>query len=166
MAQLSDDCFAFGGALLPLAEAQARIAELYSCVAGTEPVTLADAVGRVLAYAAVAEIDLPPQTNSAVDGYAVYYADLSPDRPTLVSALRRKGIPFPPAEKSLAPGCRGRCWHWSRLRWRFHCTGPSGSRGICSRSGLWDDLDQNRSLDQPSARVQPHAARGQFCTLA
>lgn len=101
MAQLSDDCFAFGGALLPLAEAQARMAELYSCVAGTEPVTLPEAVGRVLAADAIAEIDLPPQTNSAVDGYAVYYADLLPDRPTLLPVTGRTaagedpGAPLP-----------------------------------------------------------------------
>jgi molybdopterin molybdotransferase len=84
MAQLSDDCFAFGGALLPLAQARARIAELYACVAPTEPVPLADAVGRVLAADAIAGIDLPPQANSAVDGYAIYYSDLLPDRPTLL----------------------------------------------------------------------------------
>jgi molybdopterin molybdotransferase len=84
MAQLSDDCFAFGGALLPLAEARARIGELYACVTANEPAPLADAVGRVLAADVVAGIDLPPQTNSAVDGYALYHADLLTDRPTLL----------------------------------------------------------------------------------
>jgi molybdopterin molybdotransferase len=106
MAQLSDDCFAFGGALLPLAQAQARIAELYACVAETEPVPLADAVGRVLAADAVAAIDLPPQTNSAVDGYALYHADLLPDRPTLLpvhsrtAAGQAPGGPLPRGQAS------------------------------------------------------------------
>src|SRR4051812_45493232 len=101
MAQLSDDCFAFGGALLPLAEAQARIAELYACVATTEPVTLGDAVGRVLAADAIATIDLPPQTNSAVDGYAVYFDDLAGEAPTLLpvdgrtAAGQEPGTPLP-----------------------------------------------------------------------
>jgi molybdopterin molybdotransferase len=97
MAQLSDDCFAFGGALLPLAQARARIAELFSTVTPTEPVPLADAVGRVLAADAVAGIDLPPQTNSAVDGYAVYHADLSPDRPTLLPVHGRAAAGQAPA---------------------------------------------------------------------
>ncbi len=74
MAQLSDDCFAFGGALLPLAEAQARMAALFSCVAGTE--TVPPEAGRILAAPVVAAIDLPPETNSAVDGYAIRHADL------------------------------------------------------------------------------------------
>ena len=101
MAQLSDDCFAFGGALLPLAEAQARITELYDCVAATEAVMLADAVGRVLAADAIATIDLPPQTNSAVDGYAVYFDDLARDAPTLLpvdgrtAAGQEPGMPLP-----------------------------------------------------------------------
>ena len=84
MAQLSDDCFAFGGALLALEEAQARIAALYACVAPAETVGLGAAAGRVLAADVLAPIDLPPQTNSAVDGYAVRHADLNPDAPTLL----------------------------------------------------------------------------------
>jgi molybdopterin molybdotransferase len=94
---LSDDCFAFGGALLPLAQARARVAELYSCVAPTEPVPLADAVGRVLAADAIATIDLPPQTNSAVDGYALHHADLLPDRPTLLPVHGRTAAGQAPA---------------------------------------------------------------------
>ncbi|MCF3946989.1 molybdopterin molybdotransferase MoeA [Acidiphilium iwatense] len=76
MAQLSDDCFAFGGALLPIEEAMRIIAANIGPVASTETVTLADADGRVLAGDIVAPIDLPPYANSAVDGYAVRSADL------------------------------------------------------------------------------------------
>ncbi len=82
MAQLSDDCFAFGGALLPLHEAQARIAIAHAVKAGTETVALAEAVGRVLAHDAVAPIDLPSTDNAAVDGFAVYFDDLSSAAPT------------------------------------------------------------------------------------
>ncbi len=82
MAQLSDDCFAFGGALLPLAEAQARIADLHNTVSGVEDVALAESCGRILAYDLSAAIDLPPWNNSAVDGYAVHHADLDPNVPT------------------------------------------------------------------------------------
>ncbi len=82
MAQLSDDCFAFGGALLPLHAAQARIAVAHAVKAGTETVALAEAVGRVLAQDAAAPIDLPPTDNAAVDGFALYFDDLAAAAPT------------------------------------------------------------------------------------
>ena len=82
MAQLSDDCFAFGGALLPLADARARIVETFACVADVEAV--APEAGRILAADVVAAIDLPPQTNSAVDGYAIRHADLTSGADTLL----------------------------------------------------------------------------------
>lgn len=89
MAQLSDDCFAFGGRLLPLAEAQARIAAGFSCRAEPEHVPLAAALGRVLAADVTAALSVPPQANSAVDGYALHYDDLVPDRPTVLKLAGR-----------------------------------------------------------------------------
>lgn len=41
----------------------------------TEPVALTEALGRVLAVDAVADIDIPPFDNSAMDGYAVLASD-------------------------------------------------------------------------------------------
>ena len=82
MAQLSDDCFAFGGALLSVDQALARISERVVAVVDAETVPLRAAAGRVLAEDLVAAINLPPHANSAVDGYAVRHADLSDDRET------------------------------------------------------------------------------------
>jgi molybdopterin molybdotransferase len=82
MAQLSDDCFAFGGALLGVHEALARIDERVVAVVDSEIVPLGMAAGRVLARDVVATMDLPPHANSAVDGYAVAHADLLPDTET------------------------------------------------------------------------------------
>jgi molybdopterin molybdotransferase len=76
MAQLTDDCFAFSGPLLPIAEAERLIAERVSPVEEVETVGLNAARGRVLARDVVAPIDLPPFDNSAVDGYAVRHVDL------------------------------------------------------------------------------------------
>ena len=76
MAQLSDDCFAFGGTLQSVDAALAVIADGVPCVAGTETVPLLQADGRVLAHDLVAGVDLPPFANSAVDGYAVRLAGL------------------------------------------------------------------------------------------
>ena len=49
MAQLSDDCFAFSGPLMPLADMEKLIAERVQPVAETEVVSLNDARGRVIA---------------------------------------------------------------------------------------------------------------------
>jgi molybdopterin molybdotransferase len=63
--------------LLPVEEALARLlaqaaaAPIDEC----ESVPLADADGRVLAEALIADLDLPPWPNSAMDGYALCLAD-------------------------------------------------------------------------------------------
>jgi molybdopterin molybdotransferase len=79
MAQLSDDCFAFAGPLMPVDDAVALLAARLDVVEGTEAVSLALCDGRVLAQDIVAPLPLPPFTNSAVDGYAVRGADLPTD---------------------------------------------------------------------------------------
>jgi molybdopterin molybdotransferase len=82
MAQLSDDCFAFGGALLPLDDARSMIFERVGIVTGIETIELAQADGRTLAAAVSAPFDVPAFTNSAVDGYAVQFNDLCSDTET------------------------------------------------------------------------------------
>lgn len=77
MAQLSDDCFAFGGALLSVDAAAELIAARVPRLAGEHLVPLAAAGGRVLARPLVAPQPLPPFHNSAVDGYAFRHADLA-----------------------------------------------------------------------------------------
>jgi molybdopterin molybdotransferase len=79
MAQLSDDCFAFNGPLLPVAEAERLIAERVAPVDGRETVTLREVLGRVLADDIVAPVNVPPFDNSAVDGFAVRGDDLGGD---------------------------------------------------------------------------------------
>jgi molybdopterin molybdotransferase len=79
MAQLSDDCFAFGGPLMSVDDAVAIIAARVSAVQDVETVDLHEADGRILAEAIAAPLPLPPFTNSAVDGYAVRSGDLSAD---------------------------------------------------------------------------------------
>jgi molybdopterin molybdotransferase len=89
VAQLSDDCFAFGGALMPVDEAQAMIAARIPPAEGEEAVSLRAARGRVLARDLVAGMPLPPFANVAVDGWAFRHGDLHPDAPTrLVEAGR------------------------------------------------------------------------------
>src|SRR4051812_1854940 len=77
MAQLSDDCFAFGGPMMSVDDAVAIIAARVTAVQDTEAVDLRNADGRILAAGISAPLPLPPFTNSAVDGYAVRSGDLS-----------------------------------------------------------------------------------------
>lgn len=106
MAQLSDDCFAFGGRLLPLADAQARIAAMFRTVAGVETLAVREAVGRVLASDVTASVDLPPQLNSAVDGYAFRHADLALGGPVTLPLQGRTAAGQRPA--SVANGYASR----------------------------------------------------------
>jgi len=81
MAQLSDDCFAFGGKLQTIDAALATIASGVPCVAAIEMVPLWEADGRVLAADVQASTNLPPFDNATVDGYAVRLADASAPLP-------------------------------------------------------------------------------------
>ena len=77
MAQLSDDCFAFGGPMMSVDEAVSIIAARVTAVQDIETVSLTAADGRILAKEISAPLPLPPFTNSAVDGYAVRSGDLA-----------------------------------------------------------------------------------------
>jgi molybdopterin molybdotransferase len=61
---------------LTVAEALARVLGGVS-VLPAEQVAISEALGRVLASAVVAQDDLPPFANSAMDGYAVRAADVA-----------------------------------------------------------------------------------------
>jgi molybdopterin molybdotransferase len=89
MAQLTDDCFAFAGPLMPIAEMERLIATRIAPVPEIEEVGLRDALGRVLARDIVAGLDLPPFDNSAVDGFAVRHADLAASGPTRLAVVDR-----------------------------------------------------------------------------
>ena len=61
---------------LTVAEARRRLLEAVSPKGGWESVAIRSALNRVLARAVVAPFDVPAHDNSAMDGYAVRYADL------------------------------------------------------------------------------------------
>ncbi len=142
MAQLSDDCFAFGGALLPLAEAQARIAAAFRPVTGIETVAVREAVGRILAHDVTAAIDLPPQPNSAVDGYAFRHADLRGDGPTTLALQGRTAAGQRPA--SVGPGRASRIF-----------TGAVMPRGLDTVM-----MQEDAEASETSVTLQPGLRRG------
>src|ERR1041385_9024783 len=89
MAQLTDDCFAFGGPLLAIEHVERLINERVAPVTETETLALQDARGRVLAADVIAPIDLPPFDNSAVDGYAMRHADVGATNETKLTVVER-----------------------------------------------------------------------------
>ncbi|HVH74463.1 MAG TPA: gephyrin-like molybdotransferase Glp [Stellaceae bacterium] len=95
MAQLSDDCFAVGGGLLEIDKALALVDERIHAVVEPEAAPLEEALGRILAADRIAPFDLPRHDNSAVDGYAVYFADLLPDRETVLPVGGRAAAGHP-----------------------------------------------------------------------
>jgi molybdopterin molybdotransferase len=103
MAQLSDDCFAFGGPLMRIEEAEALIAERVPPLAGEEEVPLRTVLGRVLAHDVAAPMALPPFFNSAVDGYAFRHADLAPEGETRLAIVGRLAAGQAPAAP-IGPG--------------------------------------------------------------
>ena len=62
---------------------------------GTEPVALADSLGRVLASDAAADLDMPPFDKSCMDGFAVLAADLADGEATLeiLETVRAGSLP-------------------------------------------------------------------------
>ena len=106
MAQLSDDCFALGGPMRSVDDAVALIVAQLSPVEGADIVPVAEADGRVLAGDLVASLDLPPFTNSAVDGYAVRGDDLPVAEAIAFEVAARTqagmsaGEPVPPGRSS------------------------------------------------------------------
>jgi molybdopterin molybdotransferase len=103
MAQLSDDCFAFGGPMRSVDDTAALIASRLIAVEESETVQLAIADGRILARDMVAPLPLPPFTNSAVDGYALRGDDLPGTVEKAFPVVGRIQAGMSP-DRSVAPG--------------------------------------------------------------
>lgn len=100
MAQLSDDCFASGEALMPIDEALAILAERIVPVVEAESARLREARGRILAEDVVATENVPRHDNSAVDGYAFLLSDLGPGSETRFAVKGRAAAGHPFAGKT------------------------------------------------------------------
>jgi molybdopterin molybdotransferase len=106
VAQLTDDCFAFGGKLMRIEEAVALIAERMPILADVETVPLDRADGRICAQDVRARNDLPPFANSAVDGYAVRHADLARAGETVLPLSGRLAAGAEPGADAIAGAVR------------------------------------------------------------
>ena len=91
--------------LMALDDALADLLAHAQALAGTETVSTFDADGRVLALDCVSELQVPPQDNSAMDGYAVRSAEIA-DEGVVMPVSQR--IPAGSAPTPLEPGSAAR----------------------------------------------------------
>jgi molybdopterin molybdotransferase len=84
---------------MPVAKARELIASFLTPVEAVERVHLRNALGRVLAEDIVSPLAVPGHDNSAMDGYAVRFADLRPDGETVLKRVGESfaGKPWPGA---------------------------------------------------------------------
>ncbi|HEX2543571.1 MAG TPA: gephyrin-like molybdotransferase Glp [Ramlibacter sp.] len=92
--------------LRPLDDALAALLAQAQPLAGTETVSTFDADGRVLAEDLVSALQVPPQDNSSMDGYAVRSAEIADDGGIPLPVSQR--IPAGAAPQPLQPGTAAR----------------------------------------------------------
>lgn len=148
MAQLSDDCFAFGGELMRAGEARAILDQRTSVIADIERVPLAAACGRILAEDLIAERDVPPHDNAAVDGYAVWFDDLDAANPTRLPVTGR----VPAGQPLDRPARRGEA-----IRIFTGAPMPPGAAGGGPDTVL---MQEDCTLDGDTVVIPPGIAQG------
>jgi len=91
------------GSALTVEQAHERVAASIRPVCGHETVAVRSALGRVLAADVVSSLNIPPNTNAAMDGYAFRGADLDSDG---CAELALVGTAWAghPLERSIGPG--------------------------------------------------------------
>lgn len=80
-----NDCFRTDDTRRTLGDALAQFDARLATTVGVERVTVREALGRILAQDLIATHDIPPHDNSAMDGYAVYFDDLTAGAATILS---------------------------------------------------------------------------------
>lgn len=121
---------------------------------------LAEAGGRILAVDVTASLPVPPEPNSAMDGYAIRHADLVGPGPWSLPVSQR--IPAGRAPQALQPGTAARLFTGAVM--------PAGADTVVMQENCAGEGDQVIILEQPAAGANVRAAgqdiaRGE-CVLA
>jgi len=103
MSDLQNDCFRVEDELLPYHKGLEILQEHAHTVVGAETVPLTKALQRTLAEHVKATINVPPHNNSAVDGYAVSFADLNANAETRLPITGRIAAGHP-LGRTIEPG--------------------------------------------------------------
>jgi molybdopterin molybdotransferase len=126
--------------LRALDEALAELLAHAQPLAGADTVSTFDADGRVLAQDLVSALQVPPQDNSAMDGYAVRSAEIADEGVRLPVSQR---IPAGGASLPLAPGSAARIFTGANI--------PQGADAVVMQEDCQADGDAVRILRVPGA---------------
>lgn len=91
---MTDVCSLEKKPLLTVDEALARLKQAVNTIEECETIALSEAFGRVLAESIVSPLNLPPERNSAMDGYAFFSADTVDSKNLMVVGTAWAGKPF------------------------------------------------------------------------
>lgn len=103
MVRLPNDCFANAEEMLSVEEARSLIAEATTRISQEDTVDITVASGRILAQDVHATLNVPPNDNSAVDGFAFAFSDYEHAKMSSFKNVGTSaaGVPF---EGTVAPG--------------------------------------------------------------
>ena len=164
---------------MPVAKARELIATFLAPVTAVERLHVRSALGRVLAADIVSPIAVPGHDNSAMDGYALRFADLEPDAET---TLKRVGESFAgkPWSGSVAAGECVRIFTGGVMpqgadtvvmqeRTREDASGVHIAAGAVGKAGTnrryaGEDLKQGQTVFRAGQRVRP-AELGMIASL-
>src|SRR2546425_11174996 len=88
---------------MPVDRARELLRTFLTPVAATERVHIRQSLGRVLATDVISPLAVPGHDNSAMDGYAVRFADLAPDRETTLECIG-ESFAGKPSAATVGPG--------------------------------------------------------------
>ncbi len=126
--------------LRPLDEALSELLAHARPLAGADTVSTFEADGRVLAHDLVAALQVPPQDNSSMDGYAVRSAEIADEGVRLPVSQR---IPAGGQALPLAPGSAARIFTGANI--------PEGADAVVMQEDCQADGDAVRILRVPGA---------------
>src|SRR5262244_1033969 len=116
-----------------------------------EEIRLEEAVGRVLRYDCVSDLDLPPFDRARMDGYAMRAADTEAAAPELPVRLRAIG------EAAAGQAFDGRVNAGEAVRIMTGAPVPPGADAV-------EKIEVIRVLDEGSIEVEATVTPGQFVT--
>ncbi len=138
----------------PLMALDAALSELLGALKGraldTEKVATLDCDGRVLAQDVVSALQVPPQDNSSMDGYAVRVADVASGLPLPVSQRIAAGSSGTPLE----PGTVARIFTGAPI--------PPGADAVVMQEDCTDVAAVNASDTRPAISVNSQPQSGQW----
>ena len=144
--------------LTPLDQALAQLLEHAQPLTGSETISTFEADGRVLARDCVSALQVPPQDNSGMDGYAVRSVEIGGEGVVLPVSQR---IAAGAAALPLAPGSAARIFTGALV--------PEGADAIVMQEDcelVLAQMTSTEAVGQPAVRINRMPARGQWIRRA